>query len=87
MMVFRPVLLSGRNKTAALYINVLPSQVQDFPQAATREEQQAKCCRRGWGDLGEALGLWHVLGGGPGFVHRPWDAGDFRLTDCAAQPF
>ena len=75
----------GQEQTATFQVDVLPFQVQDFPEAAASEQKQAERCRRRRCDLGEALGLRHVFGVGPGFVHRPGNANSLGFADRATQ--
>src|SRR5262249_47431196 len=77
-----------KEQQATLKIDVLPPQMQDFPQSASGEEQEAKGRRRERADLGFPIFcLWKMLCRGLCFVNVPRNAFRLGLPDRGAQLF
>ena len=75
-----------QEQQAALEVDMLPFQVQDFAQPAAGEQQQPDRRRRMRTDDGTALALGDVFRGWLGLVHVPGDPVCFRLADRRAEP-
>ena len=69
---FPAALAIGQEQTSPLEIDILPTQVENFPQPATGEQKQPKRRRRRRSDFGEpllSLGRCLALGLEPSTVH------------------